>query len=174
MNELNTLFTHYTLQELAIMIIGLLLAGQGIWRLIDFYYEKYQIHIGKKINKEEWEKNLADSVDSMGKKIDKLYAQNKETHIRQDKTEQALSVLQERMQENTRSFLIDAHNRFCYQLKKIDDLNLQSIERRYLYYKTAGGDTFIDQLMVDIRALPRIGVYQLDQQDDGEETWLEN
>jgi hypothetical protein len=28
--------------------------------------------------------------------------------------------------------------------------------------------------MVDIRALPRIGVYQLDQQNDGVEEWLEN
>lgn len=174
MNELNTLFAHYTFQELIVIIIGLLLVGQGIWRLIDFYYEKYQIQIGKKINKEEWEKNLANSVDSMDKKIDELFAQNKETHARQDKTEQTLSVLQERMQENTRSFLIDAHHKFCYQLKRIDDLNLQSIERRYLYYKTAGGDTFIDQLMVDIRALPRIGVYQLDQQNDGAEEWLEN
>lgn len=174
MNELNTLFTHYTFQELLIIAIGLLLVGQGIWKLIEFYYEKYQIQVGKKVNKNEWEKNLADSMESMDKKIDKLYDQNKETHMRQDKTEQTLSILQERMQENTRSFLIDAHNKFCYQLKKIDDLNLQSIERHYLYYKTAGGDTFIDQLMVDIRALPRVGVYQLNQQDDGDKVWLGN
>ena len=69
----------------------------------------------------------------MDRKIDKLYDQNKETHVRQEKTEQALGILQERMQENTRSFLIDAHNKFCYQLKKIDDLNLQSIERQRIY-----------------------------------------
>lgn len=174
MNELNTLFTHYTFQELLVVTVGLLLAGQGIWKLIEFYYEKYQIQVGKKVNKDEWERNLADSMESMDKKIDKLYDQNKETHMRQDKTEQTLSILQERMQENTRSFLIDAHNKFCYQLKKIDDLNLQSIERHYLYYKTAGGDTFIDQLMVDIRALPRVGVYQLNQQDDGDKVWLGN
>jgi hypothetical protein len=63
------------------------------------------------------------------------------------------------MQENSRSFLIDAHHKFCYHYKKIDDLNLQSIERRYLYYKTAGGDTFIDHLMEEIRSLPRVTVF---------------
>ena len=30
MNELDTLFTHYTFQELIVIIIGLLLVGQGI------------------------------------------------------------------------------------------------------------------------------------------------
>jgi hypothetical protein len=64
--------------------------------------------------------------------------------------------MQERLQENARSDLIDAHHQFCYQYKQIDDLSLQSLERRYLYYKTAGGDTFIDHLMEEVRALPRV------------------
>lgn len=63
------------------------------------------------------------------------------------------------MQENARSELLDAHHKFCYQFHKIDDLSLQSLERRYLYYKTAGGDTFIDHLMEEIRALPRVNYY---------------
>lgn len=45
---------------------------------------------------------------------------------------------------------------FCYEVKAIDDLNLQSLERRYLYYKAAGGNSFIDGLMEEIRSLPRI------------------
>ena len=67
-----------------------------------------------------------------------------------------MKLVQERLQENTRSFLIDAHHRFCYEVKGIDDLNLQSLERRYMFYKTAGGDSFIDDLMDEIRELPRL------------------
>ena len=63
------------------------------------------------------------------------------------------------MQENTRSYLIDAHHKFCYERKAIDELNLQSMERRYLYYKAAGGDSFIDGLMEEVRKLPRINLY---------------
>ena len=78
-----------------------------------------------------------------------------------------MKLVQERLQENTRSFLIDAHHKHCYQIKSIDDLTLQSVERRYLYYKTAGGNSFIDGLMDEIRKLPRINTYTVD--DDGRE-----
>ena len=70
-----------------------------------------------------------------------------------------MALVQERLQENTRSYLIDAHHKFCYEIKAIDDLNLQAMERRYLYYKTAGGNSFIDGLMDQVRQLPRINFY---------------
>lgn len=159
MNDINNLLTRYSLQELVVIIIMLLFAGQALWKLAEFYYEKHQIHIGKKIDSKKFENDIIDSLKSLDGKIDELHTQNMETHQKQEQVDQTLALVQERMQENTRSYLIDAHHKFCYQFKKIDDLNLQSIERRYLYYKTAGGDTFIDHLMEEVRALPRINFY---------------
>jgi hypothetical protein len=98
-------------------------------------------------------------MEEINGKIDALSEQNEQTHRHQEQTESTVALLQERMQENTRSYLIDAHHKFCYQFKQIDDLNLESLERRYLYYKTSGGDTFIDHLMEEVRALPRVDFY---------------
>jgi hypothetical protein len=67
-----------------------------------------------------------------------------------------MKLVHERLQENTRSFLIDSHHKFCNEIQGIDDQSLQSMERRYLYYKSAGGDSFIDTLMEEVRDLPRI------------------
>lgn len=159
MNEINNLLTRYSLQELVVIIIMLLFAGQALWKLVEFYYEKHQISVGKKMDSKKFETDIMDSLKGLDGKIDELYMQNKETHQKQEQVDQTLALVQERLQENARSYLIDAHHKFCYQFKKIDDLNLQSIERRYLYYKTAGGDTFIDHLMEEIRALPRINFY---------------
>lgn len=64
----------------------------------------------------------------------------------------------DRLQENTRSYIIDKHHYFCYQIRAIDDMNLQSLERRYMYYKADGGNSFIDQLMEEIRQLPRVNL----------------
>lgn len=86
--------------------------------------------------------------------------QNEQTHEHQIQLDRSLALVQERLQESARSDLLDAHHKFCYEFKKIDDLSLQSIERRYLYYKTAGGDTFIDHLMEEVRQLPRVGYYE--------------
>jgi hypothetical protein len=86
--------------------------------------------------------------------------QNEQTHEHQIQLDRYLALVQESLQESARSDLLDAHHKFCYEFKKIDDLSLQSIERRYLYYKTAGGDTFIDHLMEEVRELPRISYYE--------------
>lgn len=89
-------------------------------------------------------------------KIDTLEEYSEETHKNQKELRRQMETVQERLQENTRSFLIDAHHRFKYEIGGIDDLNLQSMERRYLFYKTAGGDSFIDDLMEEVRKLPRL------------------
>lgn len=149
----------------------MILVVQALWKLFDFFYEKIQVKIGNKVDKIQWEQNIADSLENINSKVGELYEQNEKTHIQQEITEQklaslqesteaSLTLLQERMQENTRSYLIDAHHQFCYQFKKIDDLNLQSIERRYLYYKTSGGDSFVDRLIEEIRELPRVNFYE--------------
>ena len=159
MNEINNLFSNYSLQESILFILSLLFATQALWKLLEFFFFIYQIHVGKKIDKRDFEKDVIESFDKLNTKVDELNDQNKQTHLQQEQVEKKLALVQERMQENARSFLIDAHHKFCYQYKKIDDLNLQSIERRYLYYKTAGGDTFIDHLVEEIRSLPRVNYY---------------
>ena len=67
-----------------------------------------------------------------------------------------IGTLTERTQDSTRAYLIDKHHHFCYQIGGIDDMSLQDMERRFMYYKAAGGDTFIDGLMEEVRALPRL------------------
>lgn len=160
MSEIQKLFSSYPLSELIVIILMVLASIQVIWKLIEFYLEKANIIFGEKAKKQEWRQKLSFDIEGLGNKINELKNQNIETHKRQDQTERKLALIQERMQENTRSFLIDSHHRFCYEYKKIDDLSLQSIERRYLYYKTAGGDTFIDHLMEEIRTLPRVSYYE--------------
>lgn len=100
-----------------------------------------------------------DCLQQITQEIQVLKQQNQETHEHQKQIDETVALIQERLQENTRSYLIDAHHKFCYEIHAIDDLNLQSMERRYLYYKTAGGNSFIDTLMDEVRALPKINFY---------------
>lgn len=178
MNELNNLLSSYPLSELLLLIVGILTAAKIIWSVIEYWLQKIDIHVGEKYKRQErWESldkkiddltnNLDTNINHVALKIDELKKQNEQTHEHQEQLDKSLVLVQERLQENSRSYLLDAHHKFCYEFKKIDDLTLQSIERRYLYYKTAGGDSFIDGLMDEIRKLPRINTYTVD--DDGRE-----
>lgn len=82
--------------------------------------------------------------------------------------ESQLKILNDRTQDSTRAYLIDRHHHFCYQVKAIDDMSLQDLERRFMYYKAAGGNTFIDSLMEEVRNLPRLTLEQMQIQQRGE------
>ena len=171
MNELNNLLSSYPLSELLLLIVSMLAAGKAVWSLLEYWLEKIDIHIGEKYKRQERWSNLDKKIDDLttsldnhidvlADKVDELKVQNDQTHEHQMQLDKSLALVQERLQETSRSYLIDAHHKFCYEYGKIDDLSLQSIERRYLYYKTAGGDTFIDHLMEEIRELRRVGYYE--------------
>ena len=102
---------------------------------------------------------MSNSLNEIKDEIQTLRDQNIKTHRHQKEIDQSIALVQERLQENTRSYLIDAHHKFCYDIKAIDDLSLQAMERRYLYYKTAGGNSFVDNLMDEVRNLPKINFY---------------
>lgn len=159
MEIISGLFATYSIEAVIIFVIMVLLAVKFVWELVVWFRDKIKYGFTKQRETEEMTEDfkaefrkLNDRLDTVEERFNKIDKSNENTNRR-------LSFIEERQQENTKSFLIDAHHKFCYQIKAIDDINLQSIERRYMYYKAAGGNSFIDQLMQEIRALPRTTVY---------------
>ena len=159
MSEITKLLTQYSVAELILLIIIILFAAKALNEVCSYFYNKFKQHFGIINEKETWEEDISKGLKNILQEIEFLKEQNNKTYKHQKEMDAAIALVQERLQENTRSYLIDAHHKFCYEIHAIDDLNLQAMERRYLYYKTAGGNSFIDNLMDDVRALPRINFY---------------
>lgn len=85
-------------------------------------------------------KNINDQLDSISERVDAI----------QQETEK----MKERMQDDTRSYIIDKYRRFVCEKKSIDSVSLEDIERHYMYYQAAQGDSYITNLMQKIRTLP--------------------
>lgn len=159
MGEITTLLTQHSVEELILLIIIILFVLKVLNELFSYFYDKAKNYFGIKNEQESWEKGVSESLQDISDEIKVLKEQNKKTHQHQKDIDAAIALVQERLQENTRSYLIDAHHKFCYEVHAIDDLNLQAMERRYLYYKTAGGNSFVDNLMDEVRTLPKINFY---------------
>lgn len=165
MDAFTTILTEYSFPTIVIMLVLVLIAVKFLSELIIWFYEKIKNFFIQKFDKEQKEQDnqeeLQDHFQDAEKhfaKIDERFDEINEqilvTHENLSNINERLRFIEERQQENTRSFLIDAHHKFCYEIGAIDDLNLQSIERRYMYYKTAGGNSFIDGLVAEVRELP--------------------
>lgn len=161
MEAIQILFSQYSIESTIILIILLLLIAKFINELYSYFSEQFNEYFNKKNKVDKQHEEIKNELKKINNKLDDVYHQNEQLEDRQKIIENQAMLTQERLQENTRSYIIDAHHRFCYQIGGIDDINLQSIERRYLYYKTAGGNSFIDNLMDEIRKLPK-----LNMQDD--------
>jgi len=67
----------------------------------------------------------------------------------------SITLLIESDIDDIKQSLTKDHHYFCYKLKSIDDYSLDCMERRYSHYKEEGGNSFVQTLMEEVRALPR-------------------
>lgn len=189
MDAVTTLLSTMSIEEIILTVILLAVSIKFLGELFEWCYNKLKGYFHLSDVKEERHKEIMESLDSLQqdmkdqketgnkqqKQIDKISSQldgqDKESialrKALENQTEKIttlqgqVSTLNERVQDSTRAYLIDRHHHFCYQIKGIDDMSLQDLERRFMYYKAAGGDTFVDALMEDVRALPRITLDRL-------------
>jgi hypothetical protein len=171
MEVLINLFSQYSIESIILFAMALGVAVKAMSELWEYFYNKLRKYFNYQTKKEQSFEQLTNAISSLHEELTGI--RNKEISPLNDKIELAIekndemknqiSLVSERLQENTRGNIIDKHHHFCYVLDHIDDLSLQSLEREYLYYKAAGGDTYVDGLMEDLRALPRLTSYGIEK-----------
>lgn len=150
------LFTQYSIEALIILVALLGFSIKAMSELWEWFYNKFKEHFSFRTQRDQDHQQLITEIKELSTEIKET---REEVHSLENNMEQfsdQMKITTERLQENARNYIIDKHHYFCYQVKAIDDLSLQSLERRFLYYKAAGGNSFIDGLMEEIRQLPRL------------------
>ena len=180
----DSLLSQFSIESLILFIILFVAAVKCVGELFEWLYGKVKKYFDIKDEKETRHEEIVKKLDNLEFKMDKQEQSNivQDKYIdkisrqldEQDKNSQQfrdildnqiikftefenqLKVLNDRMQDSTRAYIIEKHHYYCYQMKAIDDMSLQDLERRFMYYKAAGGNTFIDSLMDEIRSLPKM------------------
>lgn len=132
------LLNKFSLSEILIFIVMLLLALKGLITLGDWFGERGIKFFKRKYSKpKEMEETLLNLTDTI------------------DKLDQKVNILMHSDRDDIKAFLVRQHHYFCYELKQIDYQSLQVIEKRYSHYKEEGGNSYINDLMHDLRSLPK-------------------
>lgn len=101
----------------------------------------------KEIETEERKKNI-ERLDNVENTVNEL-----KENFNEMKDDVKLLIASDK--DDIKADLTKNHHYFCYRLKWIDDYSLDCMERRYEHYKDEKGNSFIDQLMNEVRALPK-------------------
>ena len=156
MGMIEQLLSQYSIETLVILVALLGFSIKAMSELWEWFYNKFKEHFSFRTQRDQDHQQLIEQIKELSNGIKTTQEEIQILKNNMVQFSDQMKITTERLQENSRNYIIDKHHYFCYQVKAIDDLSLQSLERRFLYYKAAGGNSFIDGLMEEIRELPRL------------------
>ena len=158
------LLSAFTLKQIIAFLIMSALAIRGVLDFYDWAKNKYKEKFNKDYDKlkeqedyeehckscelqyeelkrdnEELEKNIKDLIESLEKKFN--YIENQ------------LIILSSNSRNDIKAWIVDIHHK-CVKEQQIDDFTKDIVERRFEDYKTLGGNSYIKNLVQEIRELP--------------------
>ena len=136
------LLQNYTVAEIISFIILLSLAIKAIISFLDWAKEI----LFKLFRKEEKGNSLDDTLSKIIESQEQLSKEIK-------KINDTINILIHSDKDDIKSFITKEYHHFMAQ-GWIDDYSLDCIEKRYRHYIDEGGNSFIGQLMIEIRKLP--------------------
>ena len=143
------LLKQYSIQEIVIFIILLALAFKGTASFWDWFRDWLKQKFDKNYDKDQKEKEINNSLSALT-----AITQDQQTQINQ--LMKSVNILVNSDKDSIKSWIVEKHHHFCYEVKAIDYYSLESIERRYEHYKQEEGNSYVATLMEELKALPKI------------------
>ena len=158
------LFTTFSISQIIVFTITLALAIKGCVDFFDWCKNKYQAKFDKdhtKLNKEqaleehyircsEQHKESMRLYSNVENKIDKM---NQSINNRFDAIEESIDTLKQSDMHDIKSWIVEKHH-ILMENGWVDDFTMDTLEKRFLDYVKEGGNTYVEKLMNEIRALP--------------------
>lgn len=154
------LLKDYSVQDIFIFIVLLALSLKGCVSFFDWIGKRLHRAIDKAEKPDRLQKDIEQSTQEIEELKKSLEEITKMIHMLIDSDKDAI-----------KAFITKEHHLFCYEKGWIDDYSLDCIERRYSHYEDQGGNSFIKNLVMQLRRLPRrASAYEKEQQHVEDET----
>lgn len=153
------LLTAYSLTEILIFIVMLAVAVKGVvtygaW-LKGWLKEKFGGKTEEEIQEEiqeEFDEEARNSILQGRLLLGEQKMRDHEEKI--DKLTKMIELLLTSDRDNIKAYIVEKHHYFCYNKKWIDDYSMDCIEKKYETYQKENGNSYVSDLVKDLRALP--------------------
>lgn len=141
--------------SILVWVVLIAFAIKGLIGYIDWAQSEVDTAVSKRKKAEKKE-------ESIQEQLDKNKRENQELKENQQKMMELINGLTEKIEllivsdkDDIKSFLTREHHYFCYQQGWIDDYSLECCERRFEHYQAEHGNSYIENFMNEMRALPK-------------------
>lgn len=148
MRTLIELFSSFSFPQIILFIILLAIVIKELVEFIDWVKSRND----KEYEERKTENELARSNEERLDKLeDNMIKMSENINNINDKVD--LLINSDR--DDIKAFITREHHYFCYKMKWIDDYSLDCLEHRFQHYQEEEGNSFIEGLMKELRALPK-------------------
>lgn len=152
---MKNLIETYSLHEILLFLVTFALAIKGFVSFWDWGYERLKKVFKKENDQEKEMDSIQTQIDEHKKDYELL--KNNQVQLQDNLSNliEKVNLLIDSDKDDIKSFITERHHHFCYQEQWIDDYSLDCIEKRYAHYVEEGGNSFVEDLMAEMRALSR-------------------
>lgn len=154
------LLANYSISEIIVFIVLLALAVKELITLIDWIKDRMKKWFDKGYKAREEHEEIREDIEELNSSYSKKEKTDNTTFNRInekfEKIDRLIDMLVESDKENIKAYITEKHHFFVYEKKWIDDYSLECLEKRFAIYEREHGNSFVEGLMNEIRALPKI------------------
>ena len=152
---MDNLLTQYSLTEILVFLFVLITALKTTLTSVEWLWERISRIFKKQQQDIEHQEDFTKYVQDSEKQIKELYELHSKTEANLNKIIDSIQLLINSDKDDIKAWITEKHHYYCYEKRHIDDYSLDCIEKRYAHYKDEGGNSFVEDLMRDIRRLPK-------------------
>ena len=149
------LLKEYSVSQILIFLVFIAIAIKEVIQFIDWAKQRTLQSVNESTSSIELIKKIEEKDREQDRKIEQILEAQKNSSENIDLILQQIQSLIKSDRDAIKAYITKEHHYFCYEVRWIDDYNLDCLEKRYQRYVEEGGNSFIESLMEEVRALPR-------------------
>lgn len=151
---MSALMSQFALEQIILFAVLLAVAIRGVVDFILWFRGRMKARVHEQERPEELQKQLEQIEATHCAHIESLKAKDELLQKDIDNVATDVKLLIESDKSSILAWITQQHHYFL-RMGWIDDFSLMTIEKRFKYYKEEGGNSFAEDLMHDLRKLPK-------------------
>jgi ABC-type multidrug transport system fused ATPase/permease subunit len=146
----------FSLEQTILFVVLLCFAIKEIITFADWATSRVNSQVKKANNYEELKDQIQELNTTLIENLNEIHTLMSASKENQEKMQATIDLLIESDKDDIKSWITEKHHYFCYEKGYIDDYNLDCMEKRYKHYISEHGNSFVGELMNEVRALPKV------------------
>lgn len=147
------LLSRYSLSEIIVFLALIAAALKGFITFFDWAIDRLRKIFSKEVEQDKKEVNLNSKLDSFSAQITELRQEQGNMKKNIESILMGLVMVIDSDKDSIKAYITEKHHYFM-EKGSIDYQSLDVLEHRFKHYVDEGGNSFIEDLMKDLRKLP--------------------